>query len=157
MQSNVVNQVAYLRTSREYPNEVVDLSVEVNKSYVDIAAAVNVRTIGIYPATRPAITGETFYISNQKQQTLRQIYTFTSTASIPHGLIKFYSTIPYMTKMYGQFTDGTNWYGLPAATNTAIAGQITFYIDNTNIIFVSGGGAPTLTRGIIVLEWLSNI
>ena len=159
MSSNVVNQVAYLRTSRKFPEEIEQLTVEINKSYLEIAAAVNARTIGIYPQTRPAITGDSYFLKNQRQQSIRQIYTFTATTAIPHGLINIYSTIPYFTKMYGQYQDNVNnnWYGLPAATTVAIPGQITFYIDTTNINFVIGAGAPALKKGIIVLEWLSNI
>lgn len=157
MQSNVVNQVAYLRTSREFPEELHQLCVEVNKAYVDVAASVNERTIGLFPTNRPAITGESFYLINQRQQTLRQIYPITSTTSISHGLANFFTTIPYFTRMYGQYTDGTNWYGLIAGSNVDIAGQISFDVDPANINFFTGAGAPTLTKGIIILEWLSNI
>ncbi len=63
--------------------------------------------------------------------------------------------IDQFTRMYGQYTDGTNWYGLIAASNVAIPGQITFHVTPTQIIFVVGAGAPFLTRGNIVLEWLA--
>ena len=43
---NVVNAVPYLRTTREYPQDDAHLlSVEMNKSYVDIDNALNSRTI----------------------------------------------------------------------------------------------------------------
>jgi len=78
MSANVVNQVAYLRTTREFPEEIHQLSVEINKCYVDIASAVNNRTISIFPKNRPAVNGENWFITNQRQQGFRQIYTFTS-------------------------------------------------------------------------------
>lgn len=155
MTNNVINQIPFLRTSREFPEDIHNLVVEVNKSYLEIASAVNSRTIGLFPTNRPAITGESFYFSTQRQQTLRQLYSVTSTANIPHG-IKVSQTAGF-TRMYGQFTDGTNWYGFIAGSSTAIAGQISFYITSTNIVFVSGAGAPTLTTGSIVLEWASDI
>ncbi len=153
MTTNVVNQVPYLRTTRNFPEEIQPLVVELNRSYVDIAAKINDRVIGIFPTMRPAITGESWFITgSQKQQTLRQVFTFTSTASITHGIGTFYAISP---SSKGTFTDGTNYYGLIYASNVAIAAQITFYVTATQIIFMSGVGAPTLTNGIIDLEWLS--
>lgn len=154
MSGNIVNQAPFLRTSRNFPQESQPLAVEVNKSYVDTANAVNERIIGTFPTNRPAITGESWFLNNnQKQQTLRQIFTFTGTSAITHN-ITFAKISP---KSCGEFTDGTNWYGLPQSTNVAIAGQITFYISPTQIIFLSGAGAPALTSGFIDLEWLSQV
>lgn len=160
--NNVVNNVAYLRTTREFPEDLRRLSVECNKSYLDTATAVNVRTIGLFPVNRPAITGNGFYLfQNQRQQSLRQVFTFTTTSNIPHP-INFVRN-PYVTAMYGQYTDGTNWYGLIAGSSTSITGQISFYLTPNsgstpgNIVFVVDGAAPSLTKGIIVLEWLSNV
>lgn len=155
MSTNVVNQVAYLRTTRNFPPELSELIVEIDKSYVDTASAVNNRTISIFPTTRPAINGESWFLTqNQRQQGLRQVYTFTTTANIAHGLDL--SKIERFTRNFGEFTDGTNWYGIINGSNVAIAGQISFYIDSTNIVFLIGAGAPALTSGTIVLEWLSR-
>ena len=157
MTSNVVNTVPYIRTTRSFPEgDLHQLTVEVNRAYLDIANSINSRVIGIFPINRPAISGEAWYITQgRQQQALRQVYTFTSTASIPHN-IKF-TNITQFSKAYGVFTDGTNWYGIIFGSNVAISGQISFYITPTNIVFLTGGGAPTLTYGSIVLEWLSNV
>lgn len=156
MLQNVINSAPYLRTTREFPfDDVRQLAFEVNKAYVDTASAVNNRIIGIFPSNFPAITGETwFFDRNLKQQSFRQIFTFTATAAITHNIPL--RNITYFTKCYGDFTDGTNWYGLFFASSTAIAGQITFYLTPTQIVFVPGADPPTLTKGIIVLEWLSQ-
>jgi hypothetical protein len=154
MSTNVINQIPYLRTSREFPEELKQLTVEVNKSYVDTANAVNNRIISIFPTSRPAINGESWFLSgNQKQQGFRQVYTFTSTASILHRITVV--TPSQFIRCFGSYTDGTNSYGLIFASTVAIAGQISFYITSTSIVFVSGGGAPVLTQGTIVLEWVS--
>ena len=154
--NNVVNQVSYLRSSRNFPEEIVQLSVELNKCYIDIANTVNSRIIGIFPTTRPAITGEQwFLVNNQKQQTLRQVYTFTTTNPINHGISVL--TPNQFTRCFGTYTDGTNCYGLIHATSVAIAGQITFYVTATQIIFVLGAGEPVLSSGRITLEWLSSV
>lgn len=153
MSSNVANSVSFLRSSREFPEDPRNLVIEISKTYQEIATSVNSRVIGLFPTNRPAITGEEWFITSQKQQTLRQIYTFTSTAAIPHGIN--FTNIDRFTSCYGEFTDGTNWYGLISGSNVAIAGQISFYLDPTNINFLTGAGAPAITKGNIVLSWLS--
>lgn len=156
MSSNVINQVAFLRTSREFPAELQQLTVEANKAYVDTANAVNNRTISIFPTNRPAINGESWFLTgNQRQQGFRQVYTFTSTANIAHGINT--TSFSQFSRKFGNYTDGTNFYGLISASNVAIAGQITFYVTPTDIVFLTGAGAPALTSGTIVLEWLSQV
>lgn len=156
MSSNITNQVAYLRASRDFPKDMSTLSIELSKSYIDIANAVNTRTIGIYSVTKSAITGNSWYIqNNQKQQSLRQIYPFTTIGNIPHNLDL--SQVDFVSpNSYGSFSDGTNFYGVIFGSNVAIAGQISFYITPTDIVILSGGGSPTISSGIIVLEYLSN-
>jgi len=162
MTANVVNQVAFLRTTRQFPDDLKQLTVEVNRSYVDVANSVNARIIGIYPTNRPAITGESWFLSgNQRQQTSRQVYTFTSTSDINIGF-KLSSINQISPKTCGVYTDGTRFFGLIFGTSVAIAGQISFYLDvngastTSDIIkFVSGAGAPALTSGVIDIEWLS--
>lgn len=153
--NNIVNTSPYLVDQRSFSKEGDDLNQDLDKSYVDIANAVNSRTIGIYAINRPSVTGNQFYPENVKLQSLRQIYVFTGTSAIPHGLTL--SDVPYMANMEGYYYDDTNWYGLMAASTTAITGQISFYLDETNINFVVDGAAPSLTKGMIILEWLSNI
>ena len=154
--NNIVNQIPYLRTSRNFPKEINQLVVEINKAYIDIANAVNQRTISIFPVNRPAVTGESwFFDRNNKQQTFRQLYTFTATTAINHGITV--STPGQFTRCFGSYTDGTNNYSLPWSTNVAIAGQITFYVTATQIIFMIGAGAPALVSGRIVLEYLSAV
>jgi hypothetical protein len=158
--NNFINKAPYLRTSREFPEDLVQLCLEVNKSYVDIAGAVNNRTISIFPTSRPAITGETWYIAkNQRQQSLRQIYpfsSFTSPMNIPHGIIT--SGIFSFSKIYGTAYDGTYWYTLPYVDVVDATNQIIVIVSSTDIIITAGAGSPpAIMSGIIVLEWLSQV
>lgn len=155
MSANIVNQAAYLRASREFPQEAQPLSVELTKMYIDVANATNNRTIGLFSTRIPSINGEQWFMggASTKQQGLRQIYPVTGTGSIPHGINL--AQISQFTKPSGSFTDGTNWYGLIYASNVTIAGQVTFYISPTNIVVQAGGGAPAIVSGIIILEWLA--
>lgn len=149
----IFNQYPYLLTSRVFPEDPNKLALELSKSYIEIANIVNDRVIGFFATQRPAITGENWFVDiSRKQQSLRQVYSFTSTTSINHG-INFSSTDRF-TIGYGSFTDGTNWYGLIYGSNIAIAGQVSFYITPTQIVFAVGAGAPAVTKGQLVLQWL---
>ncbi len=164
--NNFVNQSPYIRTTREFPEDPRELTDEVNQAYLDIASNINVRTIGIYPINRPAVTGNNYYLQgNQKQQTVRQIYTFSGTAPapIPHG-INVLGISRFTPSCYGSYSDTAgNYYGIPYASSVAIAGQVSFYItpnsagnvlDGT-IVIVVDAGAPAIDKGIISLEWIA--
>lgn len=163
MINSITNQVAFLRTSRLFPEDLKQLSVESNKSYLDVASAVNLRTIGIYPVNTSAITGNSYYLTNQRQQSLRRVYTFgPSTADINLGFKL--NNISQIVQMSGVYKDATlTFYGLIPATSVAIAGQISFYVTENGasttsdvIKIVVDAGAPILQSGIIILEWISQ-
>jgi hypothetical protein len=153
----------YLVPARDFPKEAEELSSTLNRTYVNIASAVNNKISGTFPINRPVVTAETWYISgNQKYQSLRQVYQVTSTSNVNLGFKLANSG--GITRMYGTYTDSAgNWYGLPGGTSTAMAGLITFYLMVTAdpktdvIVFTLGAGAPTLASGFVIIEWLSAI
>lgn len=158
MSSNLVNQISFLRTSRSFPEDPHQLSVEVDRSYVDIANAVNSRTIGIFSSSSPSVTGNSyFFVRNQRQQSLRQIYSF---GAIPAGGTL---NIPYTTKGLTQFAAiyGTcitalqDYRPLPYSSVTANA-NIELKVTATNIVITLGAASPNVTSGLIVIEWISN-
>lgn len=158
MTMNVINRDSYLRTSRNFPFEPQALSVEINKSYVDIANAVNAKTIGIFPTNSSAVTGETWFLNgpSQKQQTLRQVYTFAAAGNIAHGLNL--AQLSNITRIYGTIYDGTSYYPLPYVDASAANNQVSVKVTGTNIVVTAGGGSPpSISSGIVVLEWLSNV
>ena len=155
---NLNSQSNFLRTTREFPEDPERLTLELDKSYVDIANAVNVRTIGLFPVNRSIVTGESFFLNkNQRQQTLRQVYTF---GAISAGTSKL---IPYMTSGFFQFTRiyGTcitaqpDYRPIPYASVAANA-NIDLRVTATDIVVAVGAASPNITSGIIILEWLSN-
>ena len=158
MSNNLVNNVAYLQSSREFPEDPKQLNYMLNKSYIDTANAVNARTIGIFPNNRSAITGESWFIQkNQRQQTLRQVYPF---GAIPAGGIL---QIPYKVSGFVQFTRiyGTCFTSFPDArplpyVSVVLNGNIDVRVDtvNFNIVIAVGAVSSSITSGLIVLEWM---
>lgn len=156
--TSIINQVAYLRTTRKFPEDNMNtLSIELDKSYLDIANAVNNRTIGLFPVNRPAIGGESWFVNkNQKQQNLRQVYPFSDTnLIITHGIQ--FSSLTNFVRIWGTFFDGTYWQCLPYVDVVAANNQINVKIISTQIIVTKGAGTPpACNAGLIVVEWLSN-
>jgi hypothetical protein len=155
MSSNILNNVPFLRTSREFPDEVKELSLQVNKSYVDTANAVNTRIIGLYAVNKAVITGSSWFVSNnQRQQTLRQVYNITGAGNIAHGIDT--TKISGFTSISGVFSDGTVWYPLPYVASSGAGNQVSVRVTSTNIVITGGGGAPTVSSGWVVLEWMAQ-
>lgn len=147
----------YLRVQRTFPQEPHALAVELSRSYIDIANAVNARTIGVFPENAPVANGETWFLSGEavKQQVLRQLYRFTAAGNIAHNIVV--ANISGFTRIYGTFTDGTIWYPLPYVDVAAANNQVSITVTATNIVITAGGGAPpAITNGFVVLEWLGN-
>lgn len=163
--NNIVNQIAFLRTSREFPEELHQLTVEINKAYIDTANVVNNRIISIFPVNKPARNGENWYFANQRQEGFRQVYNFTILPiTINVGFLL--SSISKPTRCWGEYTDAIgNSYGLIWASSVPIAGQISLYLQinptpgmGTDLItFLSGAGAPTPVSGFVVIEWISQV
>jgi len=160
---NIINSGAFLRTSREFPYDAEKLNLQINKSWIDIANAVNQRINGTYLINGAAVTGEEwFFNENKKQQSLRKLYKFTTSGNIPHNI---FSTISMVSpRSYGTYlsTNG-NWYGVIYSSNTvAIANLVTFYVTPSvgttsgNIVILAGAGAPAISTGLIDLEWISD-
>lgn len=150
----------FLRNARDFPPEVNQLSIEVNKTYLDIANSVNNRTVSIFPSDRPVSNGESWYLTrNKKQAGFRQVYpflTFTSPLTIPHGINL--TLVSGIVRVFGTATDGTIWYPLPYVDIVSATNQINVIVNQTNIIITAGAGAPpAITSGYIVLEWISNV
>lgn len=167
---NLLQKAPYLRNQRFFPNEnVKELSVENDRAYIDIASKVNERIIGLYALNIPVITGEAWFFlgSNDRQQSLRQLYQVPSTTvdnttiELGFKLSDIYQISP---KSYGSYTNGTDWFGLIYASNVPITGQYTFYLHvnalsttSDQIVIRVGAGAPSITTGSIVVEWISLI
>lgn len=152
-----LTKTPYLRAQRHFPQDAQPLSVEVDKAYVDIANAVNQRTMGIFPANNPIVNGESWFVTGSigRQQVLRQVYPFSSAGSIPHGINV--ASIGGFTRIYGTFTDATNWYPLPYVDVSAANNQVNISVSPTNIVITAGGGSPpAISSGFVVLEWLAQ-
>lgn len=156
MSSNISNNVPYLRVQRKFPQESQELSVELERAYIDIANCVNKRGIGIFAEGNNIINGEAWNIGQNKYQALRRIYPITATGNAPHYLN--INNLFTFVRIYGTFKSGTTTYPLPYVDSTAANNQISISITDTNIVITPGAGAPpTFDSGIVILEWLVQV
>jgi hypothetical protein len=155
-------QQPYLPSSRQFPAQnPVQLEPELVKSYIDIAQAVNVRTIGIFEQLQ-IVTGERWFSSSPtnallKRQTYRQVYTFANIApgagtTINHGI----TGITAFTRIYGTCVTSLPDYRPIPYASVAVNANIDLTVTPTQIIIANGAGSATLISGIIVLEYLLN-
>ncbi len=156
MSIKIINKGAFLREQRKFPEQMQALTVEIDRAYVAISQKVNDRTIGFYTLGGSTLTGEKWQLSGKQYVGFRQAYQFV-TADLPNIAHSLRTDALFtFTRFYGTFTDGTSSYPLPYVDTVAIGNQVSLSVDATNIVITVGGGAPpTVTRGIIVLEWIT--
>ena len=156
MKTNIL-QTSFLRVQRQFPDDdLKDLANQIDHAYIDIAQNVNQRILGNYPQNFLSITGEKWYFSgnDKPQQSLRQVFPFTAIGNINHNL-NWDAVSIISPKSCGTFTDSINWYGAIYGSSVALAGQVSFYVTPSQIVILSGAGAPAITNGLIVLEYIS--
>jgi hypothetical protein len=153
-------QAPYLRVQRKFPPEAKDLSEQVDQAYIDIAIKVNARTIGIFTDRLFLATGEQWYLNGSidRQQTLRQVYNFSDGNLVfAHGIN--FASITNFTRIYGTFFDTSTglWNTLPYIDIATVTKQINVTIDAVNVNINKGAASTAvITKGLLVLEWLSQ-
>jgi len=144
----------FLRTSRNFRDNPEKLADEIDKAYIDTAAAVNNRTIGIFPARKTIVTGESWFIDRaRKQQTLRQVYPITNLNSFEHGINT--TSISNFTVIRGIAYNGNAWYPLPYVDPLAPLFEVGIFVTPTQVVF-RNAGLQSAISGFILLEWLSE-
>jgi hypothetical protein len=161
MSTNFVEQAPFLRTSRAFPEDAAQLPVELTRAYVDIAGKVNTRTIGVYAVNHPAITGNNFFFSSQRNQSFRQLYSFGAIAkgtslSIKHGIT---SLTQFISITGTCITDFPDYRPLPYVSNTNATDQIVLRVDtaSASIVISNGATSANIISGLVILEWVGNV
>lgn len=158
MTYNPVNTKApYLQTSLYFPDDFDEFRVKFTAVFQDIANCVNVREISIYNEVEN-LTGELWPVqtpvpgdtsSQRTRQTFRKIFFFSdATLTFNHGIVG--ATL--FTHIYGTATDGTIFFPIPYVFPPAQ--QIGIRVTSTQVVIQKAGGAPAITNGTVVLEYL---
>ena len=156
MSNPIVSQIPgfFSPINQVYSNDQDQRLLQHTKVQSDNSRYINLREIALYQ-TVETITGQQWFNPTNAQVPrygFRAVYPFTSaTLTFNHNLSNF--TI--FTFIGGGFTDGTNFYPLPYVSTTA-ANQVGVHVTPTQIVITVGGGAPSVSSGVIVLEYLKQ-
>ena len=154
-------ETAYLPTTTVFPKDDEQRLIEMTSNYTAIAQAVNVREIALYQNGQPTITGQLFSdpgFQVAKKLVYRQMYYIGAiapgaTLTVAHGI----TGLVQFTHMYGTVvTNAVDYRPIPFASTAAFNQQISLGADSTNFYVSNGAGAPAITSGIVVLEYLLN-
>lgn len=149
------NQYQFLPVTRTFSEDPEQFLIQITSTYSDISRRLNNREIALYDLLETA-TGQQWFPTtgtNPNRFGVRKVFSFTGAGlTFNHGI----SNLVAMTHIYGAFTNGTNFYPLPYVDATAATNQVQVVVTPTQIVITRGAGAPSITSGIIVLEYLKN-
>jgi hypothetical protein len=157
----------FVPTYRQFPtDDARNLERQLTNFHLQTNTAVNQRTIGNFelysppvaaPSNAPAPSipdGERWFPATG-QTRLRDghrlvVQVSDSVLTVIHNI----TVINLVTRLYGTFFDGTLWQTLPYVDVVAAANQIKLSVSSTQIIVTKGAGAPSISSGVVVLEFV---
>lgn len=144
----------FVATYRQFPtDDPHNLERQLVNFHTQVAAAVNNRTISTFQ-TNIIPNGERWFPSSGvvlRDGNRLVVQVADGTLTVAHNIPK----INLVTRLYGTFYDGTNWWPLPYVDVTAANNQINIKVTSTNVVVTKGAGAPpAISTGIVVVEWV---
>lgn len=145
---------------RDFPtDDPVHLQKQLVNFHKQTNTAVNQRTIGVFELHNVGVedsrnNGERWF-PEAAQQRFRDgfrlvVQVSDATLTVNHNI----TLINQVTRLYGSFYDGADWQCLPYVDVVAVANQIKISVTSTQIVVTKGGGAPAISSGVVVLEYL---
>jgi hypothetical protein len=142
----------FISQNTTYSQDESQRLLQHTKFAADSARYINTREIALYDLVELQTGQQWFNPAN----TLIKRYGFRKTFSISDAALTFahgITGITLCTYIGGAFTDGTNFYPLPYVSTT-LANQIQVVVSPTQVVITKGAGAPAITSGVLVLEYL---
>lgn len=145
----------FVPTTRNFNISDDQLRIMLNAYLTIMANAVNIREISQYDLEE-LVNGQQFFHPTEAQE---KRYAFRKVFQFDDGTLNFAHDITDITICTyiggGAVTGAGNFIPIPYVS-TVLANQIQIDVTPTNIVITKGGGAPAITTGIIVLEYLKN-
>lgn len=156
----------FLPNYRDFPvDDLHNLQKQLINFHSQTNTAVNNRTVSVFELHQvgdndSTPNGERWFPTAPQQATaplkLRDGFRLVvevsdSTLTVNHNI----PLINQVTRLYGAFFDGTFWQDLPYVDVVSVTNQINIKVSATQIIVTKGAGAPpSISKGIVVLEYL---
>jgi len=144
----------FISQNTTYSQDESQRLLQHTKFAADAARYINTREIALYDRVEIQTGQQWFNLANnqQKRYGFRKTFAISDAAlTFAHGI----TGITLCTYIGGSFTDGTNFYPLPYVS-TVLANQIQVVVTATQVIITKGGGAPAISSGVLVLEYLKQ-
>lgn len=156
-----------LITSRPFPQDVGQLTKELNKMYTEVSQSVNFKTNGMYELNQTNTSNNWFSTGNiqSKRQSFRQVFQFSTinpgaslSPAITHGI----AGITQIVQLYGTCITAASvnpnglYLPIPYVSTSNADKQIQLDMNATQINITNGSGADKILSGIIVVEYLLN-
>ena len=156
---------SFVSPAETLPQDPSQLLIKLTSMHTDVANAVNIREIALYQQDQEIVTGQQFSVigsNRQKNLAFRKVYYFGAiaagaTLNIPHNI----TNLVQCTNIYGTcITDIVDYRPIPYSSTAAVNQQISIRVFpsipavNAFIEIINGAGAPNITSGIVVLEYL---
>ena len=154
-----------LITSRPFPQDVGQLTKELNKMYTEVSQSVNFKTNGMYELNQTNTSNSWFSTGDiqSKRQSFRQVYQFGvinagANLQITHGITGLIQIVQiYGTCITAASVNPNGLYlPIPYVSTSNVNKQIELDMNATKITITNGSGADNIVSGIIVVEYLLN-
>lgn len=162
---------SFLPTFRQFPTgDQHNLEKQLVNFHTQTNTAINQRTIGIFNlhvvGKNDSIpNGERWFPTAAQSNTPQKLRDgFRLVVQVSDGSLVVDHNIPQInqiTRFYGDFFDGTQWWPLPYVDLVSVTNQINIRVTPTvgavsgQVIVTKGAGAPpSISNGLVVVEYL---
>lgn len=156
---------SFVQLYRQFPtSDPANLQRELIDFHTQTNVAVNQRTIGNFQLhvggdIDSAPNGERWFpvASQSLASPLKLRDGFRLVVQVSDAVLTVNHNIPLInqaTRLYGTFFDGTSWQVLPYVDVVAAANQIRISVTSTQVVVVKGAGAPSISSGLVIFEYL---
>lgn len=149
----------FLPAYRDFDIDDDQLRILLATVYSQTVNSLNLKINGVYE-TVEVQTNSQF---NNPANAQRKRFEFRKMFYISAGSLTFLHNIPgislgtsQFTRIYGVVNTATDWLPLPHVDVVNVNRQISIQVNATQVIITPGAGAPAITGGIVVLEYLKN-
>jgi hypothetical protein len=150
----------FVPVNTTYSEDQEQYLIQITNQNALLGNTLNIREVAVYDLLE-ILNGQLWYATDatdptfpaNKRADFRQVYTFSDASlTFAHNI----ANLIQATRIYGTFTDGTFFYPLPYVDAAAATNQVAIKLSATQVIITKGGGAPAITSGVVVLEYLQN-
>lgn len=145
----------FLPTYRDFQVEDDQLRILLSTVYSQTTNSLNLKVNGVYETVEVQTNSQFNNPTNAQAKRFefrKMFYISPGTLTFSHGI----SGVTQFTHIYGVVNTATDWRPLPYVDVVNVTNQMGIRATSSQVIIAVGAGAPAVTGGIVVLEYLKN-